>query len=497
MLVGLIGTMSLVMLVAGAFSYRAGLQEAGEMFDAKLAHSARVLVSLVDAPLGDLGTPGGRSAPIVVPVWQGAAHGVGDALAFPTGHAYETKLAFQVRDASGTLVLRSDSGPASPLAPLAPGFSNQVIDGAHWRTFTLRAPTGRWYQSAELSDIRAELAADIAEGTLLPLLLAVPAMALLVWGLVGWSLRGLQRVTAEVEARAADRLAPLQPGGVPREVQGVIGAIDRLLARLDAALQRERRFIADAAHELRTPIAALKVHVDNLRGADDPVDRAASQGQLDIAVARVERLVEQLLQLSRVEPGVHADPPRPVDLHALARTHLDERHALDTTRRLEIELEGGPCVIAGDEPALDALVGNLIDNACRYAPVGGNVRIQVSRDDTHALLVVEDSGPGIPAEARARVFERFHRELGTGAVGSGLGLSIVHQVLERHCGSIALDAAPVLGGLRATVHLPVGTAAITRPESPPTDARAPGRYDGTSRGPGDTMSKPRSPRLRE
>lgn len=454
LLVGLIGVMSLVMLVAGAFSYLAGLQEAGEMFDAKLAHSSRVLMSLVDVPLGELDDRGDAGEPLVVAVWQGAAQGVGEALAFPTGHAYETKLAFQVRDPGGRLLLRSDSGPDTALAPLEPGFADVVIGGEHWRSFTLRSPGGRWYQSAELADIRAELAGDIAEGTLLPLLLAIPLMALLIWALVGWSLRGLQRVSGEVEVRAFDRLEPLQADGVPREVQGLVAAINRLLARLDAAFQRERRFTADAAHELRTPVAALRVHAENLRGTSDAVERAAIQRQVEAAVQRVERLVEQLLQLSRVEPGVPGRAPRRVDLQALAQAHVDERRALDGGRGLAIELDDANCEVTGDEAALDALVGNLLDNACRYAPDAGTVRVRTLRDGDRALLVVEDSGPGIPEDARERVFERFHRELGTGVLGSGLGLSIVRQVLDLHGGTILLDTSPALGGLRATVSLP-------------------------------------------
>lgn len=461
LLVGLIGVMSLVMLVAGAFSYHAGLQEAGEMFDAKLAHSSRVLMSLVDAPLGELGERGGDGEPMVIAVWQGTAEGVGAALAFPTGHAYETKLAFQVRDAAGRVLLRSDSGPETPLAPLVAGFADVVIDGAHWRTFTLRSSGGYWYQSGELADIRAELAGDIAEGTLLPLLLAIPLMAVLVWVLVGWSLRGLLRVSDQVEARAAHHLEPLKPDGVPREVHGLITAINRLLERLGASFQRERRFTADAAHELRTPIAAVKLHAGNLKDSTDPAERATSQQQLDLAVLRIERLVEQLLQLSRVEPGARAWSPRRVDLHALAQAHLADRRALDAARGISTRLEGAASEVAGDEAALDALVGNLVDNACRYAPAGGAVRVCVAHGQGRAKLVVEDSGPGIPVDARERVFDRFHRELGTGVVGSGLGLSIVRQVLELHGGSIALDGSPTLGGLRVTVDLPsAGATAV-------------------------------------
>ena len=163
----LLGTLAVVMAAAGLLSYRAGLQEAGEMFDARLVQSTRVLVSLVDEPLSELNAFPGE--PIVLRGWHGQAHGVGEALAFNDGHAYENKLAFQVWDAQGRLLLRSDSAPARPLATLKAGYEDVVVDGAHWRAFTLRSPNGRWFQSAELTDIREELAGDIAGGTLLPL----------------------------------------------------------------------------------------------------------------------------------------------------------------------------------------------------------------------------------------------------------------------------------------------------------------------------------------
>ena len=149
------------------------------MFDARLVQSTRVLVSLVDEPLSELNAFPGE--PIVLRGWHGQAHGVGEALAFNDGHAYENKLAFQVWDAQGRLLLRSDSAPARPLATLKAGYEDVVVDSAHWRAFTLRSPNGRWFQSAELTDIREELAGDIAGGTLLPLLLSLPLIALLVW----------------------------------------------------------------------------------------------------------------------------------------------------------------------------------------------------------------------------------------------------------------------------------------------------------------------------
>ncbi|MEQ1513786.1 MAG: ATP-binding protein [Lysobacteraceae bacterium] len=457
MLWSIIGVTSLVLLIAAGFSYRAGLQEAGELFDAKLAHSSRVLMSLVDEPFDDLAAHSdgvGAGDPVIIRVWRGQATGTGRALAKAEGHAYETKLAFQVRDARGALLLRSDSGPDQALAPLAPGFADRKIDGEHWRTFTLKSPSGHWYQSGELAAIREEIAGEIAFGTLLPLLAALPLLALCVWLAVDWACASLQRVSDAVEQRAPDRLEPIELTRVPHEIQGIVKAVNGLLERLDKALSRERRFTADAAHELRTPISALKVHAYNLRQSATNGERAHSQQHLDAGIHRMERLVAQLLALSRIESGSVAPARQTIDLAATVRRHERDCAALGAADGKRIRLTEEPASVLGDELVIEALVRNLLDNAMRYAPPDGAVEVRVGRDGDRAMLVVEDSGPGIPEEARQRVFDRFHRELGTGVEGSGLGLSIVAQALQLHRGEIVLDTSPTLGGLRATVTLP-------------------------------------------
>ena len=458
LLVGLLLPTALLLLAAAAFSYHTGLQEAGELFDAKLAHSSRVLMSLVDEPLAHLDDT--ADAPhehtLLIRVWQGRASGVGTALARNDGHAYETKLAFQVRDPDGRLLLRSDSGPDEALAPLAPGFADRVIAGEHWRTFTLKAPSGRWYQSGELSAIREEIAEDIALGTLLPLLIVLPLIALLTWLVVRWASGNLERVSDAVTRRVPEHLEPIRLDRVPQEMQGLVQALNDLLERLRRELARQRRFTADAAHELRTPIAALRVHAYNVRHAANDDERAQSQDRLDAGIQRMELLVAQLLALSRIENAGAARTHVPVDLAALVRQHERDFAALDIAAGKRLHLDLAPAVVSGDASALDALARNLIDNALRYAPAGGEVRVRTARGDDGATVTVEDSGPGIPEAARERVFERFHRELGTGVEGSGLGLAIVAEALQQHGGRIVLDASPALGGLRATVTLPVG-----------------------------------------
>lgn len=453
LVLALVGTLSAGIAVAASFSYRAGLQEANELFDAKLAHSARVLMSLVDESLAE-GAGTKRDDPVTVSVWHGDGRGHGQALISAGGHAYETKLAFQARDAAGRLLLRSESGPADELAPLSPGYADVTLDGELWRTFTLRAPSGLWYQASELSDIREEMAEGIALGTLMPLFISLPLMALVIWLAIWWVSRGLLRISAEIEARAPDRLAPIGLGRVPKEIKGLVKAVNGLLERLDAALARERRFAADAAHELRTPVAAVKVHSDNLRSARSGAEREESQRRLDAGVRRMERAIAQLLALSRVEPGASSQARDAVDLQDIVARQAEDARMLAKERDIRLSVDASRAPVQGDAAALDGLVRNLLDNAVRYTPAEGRVQVRLGLAGDEVQLVVEDSGPGIAPEARERVFERFHRELGTGVEGSGLGLSIVAQVLESHRGGIILDASPELGGLRATVSLP-------------------------------------------
>lgn len=453
LLVALIGLLSILMTLAAAFSYRAGLQEAGEMFDARLVQSARVLVGLVDESLADLAAHPGE--PIVLHGWHGRAEGVGEALAFADGHAYETKLAFQIRDAQGRLLLRSDSAPVQAFAPLRPGFTDQVIDQGNWRVFTLRSPQGWWFQSAEHADIRQELAADIAMATLVPLLVALPLMAALIWIVVRWATRSLVRVSGQIGERDPERMSPLEFSNLPIEVHGLVRAVNGLLQRLDSALARERRFIADAAHELRTPISALKVHVANLLQASNDDERAESQQHVEASAGRLEKLVAQLLALSRAEQGLQAYRPALLDLDTVVSMEVEDIRALARAKGQVLALSLAGVQLRGDEFTLALLVRSLVENAVRYTPEGGCIAVSTQLMANFAMICVEDSGPGIPEEARERVFLRFHRELGTGVEGSGLGLSIANEVVIAHGGRIELGVSNTLGGLEAKVLLPL------------------------------------------
>ena len=454
----LLGVISAGGVSSGYLAYRSGVIEAGELFDAKLAHSARVLRSLVDSALDEAD---GRAWPLTVEVWSGIAEGQGADLATPTGHLYETKLAFQVYRADGTLLLASDNAPATALAPFRAGYADPLIEGQRWRSFVLRSEAGRWYIAGERSDVRADIAGDIAEGILLPLAVELPLVALLVALVIRYGSSRLRRVTAEIEVRAADELQPIDLRDAPTEISHLVEALNRLLANLDAALQRERRFTADAAHELRTPIAALRVHLANLAGSPDPAARTRTERALAEGLLRLERLVEQMLTLSRLEPGAVLPERQPVELVAVARQVASELIDAGIGDGIELELEGeSPVRVCGDAASLGVLLRNLLDNALRYTPAPGRVQLCILRDGRSAVLRCGDSGPGIPMEDRERALGRFHRLLGSGATGSGLGLSIAARIAALHGGQLSLgDSA--LGGLQVDVTLPVAEGAPT------------------------------------
>jgi len=329
------------------------------------------------------------------------------------------------------------------------GLSDVETGDGRWRVFGVQA-RGYVIQVAQPMRIREQRAAAFALRTLLPFLLAMPALAVALWLAVGRALRPLEELGARVRAREPGDLAPLAEQGLPAEVQPLVASLNDLLQRLASVLQHERAFIADAAHELRTPLTALRLQAQALGHAADS-ERTAALGQLLAGVQRASRLVEQLLAMARQEPG--AAPARGrVALDALAREAVAELVPLADARQVDLGLSDAAAVaVTGDEAALRVLVRNLVDNAVRYTPAGGRVDVAVV-DDAHGVqLLVTDTGPGIPQAERERVFDRFYRPPGTEGVGSGLGLAIVRAVAQAHGAEVRLEDGPGARGLRVAV----------------------------------------------
>lgn len=347
---------------------------------------------------------------------------------------------------------------ASRLHPTLPeravlGLADVSVAGQVWRTYGVAA-FGRVIQVAQPERIRRQLAAQAAWRSVAPLAwLALPLVALL-WWLITLMTDPLRRLARDVAQRDAAALQPLPVAGAPDEVRPLVQALNALLARLDASLNAQRAFVADAAHELRSPLTALKLQWRALQQplADAPPDTRTALAALGAGIDRAQRLVEQLLALARSEPGAAAPSLQTVDLSELAAEVLAELWPQAQVRQMQMALDAEqPVPLQGDRASLFALVRNLADNALRYAPPGGQVHLQVLQDEAgHATLTVDDSGPGIPAAERERAFDRFWRRDSGHADGSGLGLAIVQAVAQRHGATVTLADSP-LGGLRVVV----------------------------------------------
>jgi two-component system OmpR family sensor kinase len=340
------------------------------------------------------------------------------------------------------------------------GFSTVSTAEGRWRVYGAQALT-RVIQVAQPMSVREKRAAQLALSTLAPFALLLPVLALLIWLAVGQALRPLERLTGLVKARRVNALEPLPDARLPDEVRPLVGALNELLARLQGALGRERAFMADAAHELRTPLTALHLQMDMLARASGEAERGAAMERLSAGVQRAIRLVEQMLALAREEPRT---PPQrvPVELEPLAREVIAEHLPLADAHHIDLGLGASRALtVSGDPDALRTLLRNLVDNAVRYGGDGGRVDVSVegggSADAPRATLAVTDSGPGIPPEERARVFDRFYRRAGTAPPGSGLGLSIVKAIADAHGATLTLTHGPDGRGLRVIVSFPPGS----------------------------------------
>ena len=334
------------------------------------------------------------------------------------------------------------------------GYADISAGGVVWRTFGVIA-RDRVIQVAQPQRIRHQRAAEAALRGVVPLLAVAPALALVIGWLVSRSLAPLQRLAQEVRSRDSHSLQALSAEDLPDEVRPLVRSLNALLERLAQTLDTQRHFVADAAHELRSPLTALKLQVQLLRRAPDDAGRDAAAQALTAGVDRATRLVEQLLALARSDAAAAPESPTAQPLAEIVRQAMADTAALVAERgtTLELDAEGTPSVI-GDASGLTALARNLVDNAVRYAPARGQVHVRVAVDGGSALLVVDDNGPGIPPDDRERVFDRFvRREGGQAQTGSGLGLAIVRQVALRQRATLKLEDSP-LGGLRVSVRWP-------------------------------------------
>lgn len=358
----------------------------------------------------------------------------------------------QIWGDNGKLQYSSMSPEVGP-PPQKNGLHIVQWDNEEWHLYTLR-DAGLIIQVGNPTSHRQKIFAQIIQWMLLPLIVLVAGLGGLIWAAVGRALDPLQQVQREILRRDAPTLHALDTSGLPDEVSPLVAALNDLLGRLDTTLTSQRRFIADAAHELRTPLTAIKLRSQIMRQSAVPAEWNESLAQLESAIERASHLIDQLLRMARLESGVQPQPFEPVRLDELAKRVVAEFSDQADTRQIDLGITHSETVsVRGQADNLRIMLNNLVDNALRYTPKGGQVDIAVNREGPHAELTVADTGPGIPAKERERVFDRFHRLGQADIPGSGLGLAIVRQVVESHGGQVELADAPS-GGLLVKIRLP-------------------------------------------
>ena len=408
-------------LVQAAAVFRNAMREADAVFD---YHLQQIALSLAT---GELGLPG-----------FGPRSGARDDLDY----------VFQVWSPDGQRIYVSRPRVELPDQAVL-GYANVDVNNQKWRVFSMQAG-GRTIQVAQPLLSRRALALTFALNSVWPMLLIVPLLLLVVAWVVRRSLGSLRSLSSELENRAATSFDPLDPSTAMLEMQPVVRAMNGLFARTRQAFDAQQMFVADAAHELRSPLAALKLQLQMLARAQDDATRRLAAQRLDAGIDRATHLVEQLLALARADSGGR-ETPAATSLTEAARAALSDTLELAHARGIDAGLEQAEELTVQAPPnGLRMLARNLVDNAVRYCPRGGRVDVRVRSDGPNAVLEVDDSGPGIPAGERPRVFDRFYRRADSPPGGTGLGLAIVKSVAERSGAAVELLDSP-LGGLRVRV----------------------------------------------
>lgn len=413
LIVLVLGTILVVDLFAGLSGYRRALHEADELLDAQLVQYAQVVLSLARE---------GDDEEVRLPDIQ--------------AHPYQNQVMFQIweDDDPPRLMLRSPEAPHEWPEGVAPGgYSETVIAGHDWRFFAARGDDGIVVLAAHDLHIHHELASEIALSNVMPYLVALPILAALLLLAIRHGLEPLRDLERDLSQRAPERLDEIPESELPRELRAPVHAINRLFGRIRSAMDKERRFTSDAAHELRTPIAALRAQLQVAQRTPDPDERDAAIAKALRGTDRMTHLVSQLLALARLETESKQQAQATVDLAELLREAADERAAQAAAKDVRLQAESGDdCVVAGNAELLRILLRNLLDNAIRYADPGGEVQAQLATEGERAILTVADDGPGVPLEQRELLGQRFHRFGPQTAEGVGLGLSIVRRIAELH-----------------------------------------------------------------
>lgn len=434
----LLGGVAAAWLVTMVFSYLDAHHEVDELFDAQLAQAGQTLLAIASHEAHE-GSDGGE------------IDNLGEAM-----HKYQRRLRFQIWHDDGSLLMRSNNAPDAPLTTEM-GFSEARNDDGRWRHFS------QWnddhslqVQVSESHHVRDELIGHIAWRLLMPALFGLPLIGLWVWLVTRHGFASVDGIARQIASRDPQQLQAIAPASAPEEIKPMLEALNGLFLRVERTLEAERRFTADAAHELRTPLAALLAQLQVALRARDDNERNRSLQQLQSGLTRATHLVDQMLQLARLDPESGLPDPQPIDLALLAESVCADLGPQILAKNIDFDLAAAPgCLVTGQADWLRVLIRNLVDNAVRYTPEGGRIRVGISRSGNECQLAVSDSGPGIPPEARELVLRRFHRLDHGQQAGSGLGLAIVARIAELHGAKLRLDESYMPKGLMVGVQFPI------------------------------------------
>ncbi|NDZ18421.1 two-component sensor histidine kinase [Variovorax sp. WS11] len=431
----------LVWAVALIVSVDRARHEVNELFDTELIRLARQ----VQVTLKDSSATGTTAAPALpAPPRPGSP---------AAGESDVRDLAVAAWDRQGRLMLADREGAELPRLPDRSGFVDEEIDGQSWRVYYLQSVSGEWLVAAgQKTYERDEVVYSLTASQVVPWLLVLPVLLLTMNWAARRALEPLRQLTADLQGRGADDLAPVPGHSAPAELKPLVGAMNGLFERIEALLARERRFTADAAHELRTPLAILRVQWDVVRRAAAGPERDDAEAKFTAGLERMGRLVAQMLALSRLEAGNVPAPKTEVRWPTVVEEAVNECLALAERRRIDLACDWPPdgrhpMPLLGDEHLLVALLRNLLDNAVRYAPPGSTVTLRIGEEQ----LEVENEGPPLSAEQLARLGERYFRPAGQPESGSGLGISIARRVAELHGLELAFETCAAGQGVRVAV----------------------------------------------
>lgn len=439
----LVAIVTLANFAAAVRGYLGSMEEAERLFNKRLLQQVDLLDYLLPARYQDYLQ---RPAPEIFPATPKNDQ--------PGSSPQIANLQFQWVSSDGKLLARSAAMPDEIITDLKTGY--QFVNFNHYRWHVLVAPAADnagWYLLAERDDQRYRLAESMILQAVSPMVIAIPLIGFVIWWVLGIGLKPVATLAKEFHAREATDLRPIEQQDMPSELIQLAQSANELLRRLESSFVREQRFSADAAHELRTPIAALNIHCENLMHDINPIPESALK--LQQGIKRMSYLVEQILLLNKTSPDHFMSQFRPINLTALTKHVIVAASEALSDKNLNIEFEGDECQVIGDTAALETLISNLLGNAIKYTPANGRIVLHTWHRGSDVLLEVIDSGPGIPSDQYERVFDRFYRLHGdrhdSRTPGCGLGLSIVKQVVDLHHAHIRLTHSPFPSGLMVIV----------------------------------------------